>query len=874
MTHRLLAGLILVTSVPLGAQPPASRASYDHQRDAPVATAVRATTPIRINAVLDEPAWRQAQPITALVQLDPHEGQPVSERTEVRILYDDDALYVGAMMYDRSPVSARLGRRDGSMSASDWLTIIFDSNHDHRTSFGFEINPVGVRRDQSRSPQGEDDSWDPVWEAAAAVTDSGWVAELRIPFSQLRFTRESVQTWGLQVERSIARNQEFAVWPFTPRDEPGGIPRYGHLTGLENLVTGKRLEIMPYGVTRAEYIDRGPNPFRDNREFSGDVGLDLKYRVTSNLTLDATVNPDFGQVEVDPAVINLTAFETIFNERRPFFIEGAELFRFGQDGSNSVFYSRRIGRPPSYAPPVPARDVPDQTRILGAVKLAGRTSGGWSGGFLDAVTGRETARFLGEDGSTAEVTAEPLTNYFVGRVRRETRAGQSALGGFFGAVNRDLEGDILPLVLRSAAYTTGADLFHQWDQRTWTLQAYVVGSHVRGSREVITATQRLPYHYFQRPDADHLSVDTNATTLTGLSGRVNVSKRVGRNWSGSVNLNTISPKYEVSDLGFQRRADRIDAQLNLNYTESRPGRVLRRYSMYVSPLIEHNYDWENISNRLFAGGSLQLLNYWQAFAEFAYSAAGTVDDRLTRGGPAAERPGFVSLYSEVVSDQRRRLVGSFGSFLQRGPGRSSNVNLFANLTVRPAPHWDISVGPSFGHDFNEAQYLARVPDSLATHTFGARYVFAPLEQKTFALVTRMNYTFTPGLSLQVYAQPLVASADFGPAREFAAPGRFEFREYGTEVGEIVDGRIYPTGQNSGGVSFPVPQPNFNFASLRGNAVLRWEWRPGSTMYLAWQQTRSDSSPLGQLALRRDLDALFAASPDNILLLKVSYWLNP
>ncbi|HUF64359.1 MAG TPA: DUF5916 domain-containing protein [Gemmatimonadaceae bacterium] len=872
---RSLLCLPLVFALPLAAQDTPARAPYDHQRDAPVAEATRATSPIRINGVLDEPAWREARPITELVQLDPSEGQPVSERTEVRILYDEDALYVGAMLYDRSPVSARLGRRDiSSMSASDWLTLIFDSNHDHRTSFGFEVNPAGVRRDQARSPQGEDDSWDPVWEAVTTVTDSGWIAEIRIPFSQFRFTRETVQTWGFQVERQIARNQEFALWPFTPRDEPGGIPRYGHLTGLQDLATGKRLEIMPYAVTRAEYVDRGANPFRTSREFSGDVGLDLKYRVSSNLTLDATVNPDFGQVEVDPAVINLTAFETIFAERRPFFIEGAELFSFGQDGSNSVFYSRRIGRQPSLSPQFAARDVPDQTRILGAVKLAGRTTGGWSSGILNAVTRREVARFQTPEGETGEIVAEPLTNYFVGRVRRETRAGQTAIGGFAGAVNRDLEGETLPSVLRSAAYTSGADLFHQWRQRTWTLQGYVVGSHVRGEREVITATQRLPYHYFQRPDADHLSLDTNATTLTGFAARLNLARRVGRNWSSSLNLNTISPKYEVSDLGFQRRADRIDAQVNLNYNESRPGTVLRRYSMYAAGLVEHNYGWENISNRLFTGGSLQLLNYWQAFAELTFSQAGTVDDRLTRGGPAAYRPGFVSMYSEVVSDQRKRLVGSFGSFLQRGPGEGSNVAIFANLTIRPASHWDVSIGPQFSHDFAEAQYLQRVADPAATHTFGARYVFAGLEQKTLAIVTRMNYTFTPGLSLQVYAQPLIASGDFGPPKEFAAPGRFEFQQYGTEVGEIVDDRIYPTGQESGGVSFAVPQPNFNVASLRGNAVLRWEWRPGSTLYLAWQQTRSDFQPVGDFDLGRDFDALFAASPDNILLLKVSYWLNP
>ncbi len=322
------------TSAPAPAQP---AAVYVHERHAPGASAARVTASIRVDGVLDEEGWVSATPITEFTQVQPSEGQPASERTEVRILYDDDALYLGARLYDRQQVRSRVGRRDMSMSASDWLTVIIDARHDHLTSFGFEVNPAGVRRDQTRGGGNEDDSWDPVWEAATTVSGSGWVAELRIPFSQLRFSGAVEQTWGLQVERQIARNQEFSVWAYTPPGQPGGAPRYGHVTNLTRLATGKRLEFMPYVVTKGEYIDRGGNPFRSNREYDFNAGADLKYRLSSSLTLDATVNPDFGQVEVDPAVINLTAFETFFPEKRPFFIEGSEMFRFGDDGSNSVF---------------------------------------------------------------------------------------------------------------------------------------------------------------------------------------------------------------------------------------------------------------------------------------------------------------------------------------------------------------------------------------------------------------------------------------------------------------------------------------------------------------------------------------------------------
>ncbi|HEU4884115.1 MAG TPA: DUF5916 domain-containing protein, partial [Longimicrobium sp.] len=542
--------LLLACAAPAAAQQPAA-APRTPAPEPPQAVATRTTQPIHIDGLLNDAAWAAATPITEFRQLDPQEGQPATERTEVRVMYDDGALYVGARLYDRQPVRSRLGRRDMGMSASDWLTVILDSNHDHRTAVGFEVNPAGVRRDQSRAQDGsEDNSWDPVWEAETSVSDSGWVAEIRIPFSQLRFSAAPVQTWGMQVERQIARNQEFSVWSFTPRDQPGGIPRFGHLAGLERIPTGKRLEVLPYAVTRAENVERGANPFREDREYGMDVGVDLKYRLSSNMTLDATVNPDFGQVEVDPAVVNLTAFETQFEERRPFFVEGSEIFRFGGDGTNLAFYSRRIGRPPTLVPNVDAVDVPSTTRILGAMKLSGRTQGGWSIGVLDAVTRREEARFrLPGDTENQSLTAEPLTNFFVGRARRETRAGQTAIGGFVGAVNRDLDTDALNASLRSAAFSGGVDIFHQWAERNWTLTGFLAGSHVRGDQGAIISTQRLPYHYFARPDADHLQLDTSLTSLSGFAGAVRVARQMGRHWNVNGRLNTISPGYEVSDLG-------------------------------------------------------------------------------------------------------------------------------------------------------------------------------------------------------------------------------------------------------------------------------------------------------------------------------------
>lgn len=859
--------LVVLLAAPAAAQQPVTQqpvtqpptavptTTYDHDRDAPVATARRIEATIRVDGVLDEAVWASATPVTGFTQYDPSEGRPASQGTEIRFLYDDEALYIGARMRDTMPPTARVGRRDMSMSASDWLTVIIDARHDHRSSFGFEINPAGVRRDQTRAAGSEDDSWDPVWQAATTQDDTGWVAELRIPFSQLRFSGEPVQRWGLQIERQIARNQEFASWAFTPRDQPGGAPRYGHLVGLESIATGKRLEVMPYVVSRAEYVDRGRNPFRTNEEYALDAGADLKYRVTSSLTLDATVNPDFGQVEVDPAVINLTAFETQYQEKRPFFVEGSELFRFAEDGTNSLFYSRRIGRRPSLAPPYEARDVPAETNILGAAKLTGRTAGGWATGVLDAVTRREVARYRLDDGTTGESVAEPLTNYFVGRARREMRSGQSAFGGLLGMVHRDLDSDLLASAMRSAAYSGGVDVFHQWDERTFTLRGYLAGSHVRGEPAVIAATQAQSHHYFQRPDAEHLELDPTRTSLTGFAGNVALTKRIGRLWNLYGSVNGISPEYEVNDLGFQRRSDRVDKTVEVSYNDSRPGSILRSNYAGVTALVEHNFNNDNVSNRIFGRYGGQFLNYWGYFSNVTIGLPNTYDDRLTRGGPAARRPGNTTISGGFYSDSRKPIVGEWYSSYRTG-GNGSEVVIQPTVEFKPTPKWQLTMSPTWFHLRDEAQYLFTEPDAAATRTYGARYVFAPLDYTEVALVTRLNYTLTPGLSLQVYAQPLIASGDFGAPTELAAPETYAFDPYG------------------GGAGIGEDDFDFRSTSLRGNAVLRWEWRPGSTLYLAWQQTRSGDEGIGDFDFSGGVDRLFRERPDNVLVLKVSYWLNP
>src|SRR4029079_2752018 len=492
-------------------------------------------------------------------------------------------------------ITARLGRRDMPLGDSDWFGVMIDSYHDHRTAFGFDVNPAGVRRDEVKTIDQDDNSWDPVWDVATSRDSAGWVAEYRIPFSQLRFGSAVDHTWGIQFERVIGRNREYAVSTFMPKRERGGVPRYGHLSGLHDVQPGKRLEFLPYTVSRAEYIDRGLNPYKTRDEYNVTGGLDLVVRASSNLTMNATFNPDFGQVEVDPAVVNLGVYETFFQEKRPFFVEGSEIFAFGADGTSGgqLFYSRRVGREPSLAPPTQRADVPDATTILGAATRSVK-AGGWSLGALEAVTDKETARFRDAGDIDRETIVEPLSNYFVGRARRELRDGRTFVGGIVSAVNRRLETDLLESTLRKSAFAGGVDFRHELGDRTWVVQGDAEGSRIAGTTSAMMAVQEQPNHYLQRPDADHLGGDSSANSLTGYSVNMSVAKQQGEHWRGSIAGALTSPRYEVNDMGFSYRTDRQDAQLDVRYVENRPGKVWRRWEITGSGRSEHNYAFDPI----------------------------------------------------------------------------------------------------------------------------------------------------------------------------------------------------------------------------------------------------------------------------------------
>ena len=888
---------------------------YSHDDMAPVARAVRTEVPIAIDGVLDEAVWMTAPEITEFLQTVPDEAQPVTEETEVRILYDDDNIYVGAWLWDEGEVPARLRRRDQGTPDADYFVVIFDSYHDHRTAYRFAVSAAGNHSDEiltigrgggGRGGRGRggggfsDRSWDPVIDVRTSITDDGWFVEWRIPFSQLRYRADEIQTWGLQVERKLRRKAEDTVWAFRPRNEPQVVARYGHLHGIEGIAQGKRLELLPYSTARAEYreIPRSEaagfdNPFRSGSEYFTNMGLDLKYRLGTNLTLDAAVNPDFGQVELDPAVINLTAFETRFDEKRPFFVEGAEMFRFGEGGARwggsdaQLLYSRRIGRTPQgFVPDAAAyADVPGQTTIPGAVKLTGKTASGWSLGLLEAVTDRVTAPWIDPDGTRGKKEVEPRSNYLAARVRRDIRQGTGSLGVIATSVHRDLRSETLRSRLRSAAYSVGVDGRIETRSLKWRLAGKLSGSAVNGGVDAIARTQQSSARYMDRPDATHMEFDPDARSLRGLYGRLDLTKQTGT-WQGNLGVTAITPGYEVNDLGFQSFADRVEVTSSFGYRQPTVGEHFRTLNVTANGTNTFNFGGEAVMSNV----GLWVNAEHSSFNRLHIGIARRFEvwnDRLTRGGPLTLEP--AGYFGNIGFNTDRRATLQFRAGFRfsedEGAGWSRGGNL--GLFFRFWENYELDMGVQVTRDRIAAQYVATVPDPAATHTFGSRYLFAPLDQTTVGIETRFNVTFSPDLTFELYAQPFMSSGDYRGLMELSAPRSFQFLRYGKDVGTVTrsENAGYVVDPEGGGAEpFEVSDRDFNLRSLLGSAVLRWEWRPGSTLFLVWQQTRSErlvrtaggvfDDGVGEFRLGRDGRALFGLKPDNVFAVKVTYWLNP
>lgn len=808
----------------------------------------------------------------------------------MRVLYDESALYIGARMHDREPVKIvrRLSRRDEGADA-DALTIYLDPRHDHLTGGSFTVSAAGSRRDEIvHNDSSTDGSWDAVWDSAVSVDDQGWTAEVRIPFSQLRFTRSERQTWGLNLSRFIQRKNETAWWELVLKKDNGLASRMGHLTGLDGIPLRRHFELLPYGTTRLENDENAAahDPFHHGTQVFGGMGLDLKWGITNDLTLDGTVNPDFGQVEVDPAVVNLSAFETYFPDKRAFFLEGSQTFgNFARNGANSnwgfnrptpdLFYSRRIGRPPQGRASGDFVDRPSATTILGAAKLSGKTRNGWIIGVLDAVTGRELAT-ADTAGTRREVDVEPASNYLVARVRRDV--GERGGFGFIAtSVTRRLEDPVLVDQLASRAQVAGADGYVYLDRkRDWVITGGLAGSWVGGSAPAITQLQRASARYYQRPDAPHVRFDPNARLLSGWEGEINLNKNNG-NKRLNASLWGISPGFDSNDAGFSILGDRAGTHALFTWQKPTPDKWTRSRWLAAGKWWVWNFNKELQSDGYFSFANATLLNYWDVGYNVFYNRR-TQDDRQTRGGPSMLDPGGLSLGAFVSSDRRKLVSVGVNGGRATNPVGGWNTDVNLDITLKPSPALTISAGPSLSRSLGLAQYVTTVDDPAAAATHGARYIFGSIEQTQVVMTTRVSAIFSPTLSLQVFAQPLLAVGAYRELKELAAPRTFSFVRYGTEAGTIdydAGSAMYMVDPDGSGAAprFTFGNPDFNFKSLRVNAILRWEWRLGSTFYAVWTQQRVDFADAGNFMIGRDAGALFSAPANNVVLVKVAYWLG-
>ena len=857
----------------------------------PSIEAARAAQRPRIDGRLNDAVWQTATPVSGFTQVEPRDGAAPAERTEVRVAYDQDALYIAARLYsaNASSIVARLGRRDAQTN-SDGFVVAIDSYHDHRTSFRLGVNAAGIKSDAMTSndaPNG-DDSWDPVWDAATQIDAQGWTVEIAIPLSQLRFANAERPTWGINFERFTAATGELDRWSWSPNSESGYASRFGHLIGMVGVgvAATRRLELLPYAVTQADYdtVVNRANPFNDGRTGRASMGADFKYGLSSALTLTGTINPDFGQVEADPAEVNLSIYETYFNERRPFFVEGANLFSFGVAergsifGAPQLFYSRRIGRPPSRVAPREAlfADVPEVTHILGATKLSGQI-GGWSLGVLDAVTAREEARIQTASLVSRSIEVEPLTNYGVLSLRRSLRGGQSGLGFFGTTVDRKIDTTALSF-LRSSAQSAGLDFYHLFGGNRFGVNGTASLSRVRGDSLAMALTQKSPLRYSQRPDQDYMKIDPSARSMSGSNFSLSAGKITGR-WLIGSDFFTTSPGYEINDAGFLSESDRTFLGFRTSYRWLKPTGPFRFAQLSATQSQQWNYGGTRVFGGVYSGFYGQLRNYWSVNLSGTTSRA-ALNDRVTRGGPLVVIPPQWSANLDVTTDSRRSMTAEvYGSLTRNESGGYANYAQLS-LAVRPTSALAITFAPSFNETHSAAGYVGSYADNTAQLMYGRRYVAADLEQKSIDLTLRTDLALTSTLSMQFYAQPFVSSVDYEGFKSFARASAFEFLVYGRERRSTItydeDTHVYTVDADGPGPapSAQFPNPDFRLRSLRANLVLRWDYRAGSTLYLAWAHGRATFEDLPRLDLARDFRDLFHDEQRNRLLVKVSYWINP
>jgi hypothetical protein len=830
---------------------------------------------------LDDEIWAKATFTDGFIQKQPTEGKSPEHWTEVAFVYDDEAFYVGARMHSTDPnnILSTVSRRDNT-GTSEKILVSLDTYLDGRTAYTFGVTASGVRVDYYHPSDHEynrDHSYDPVWEARVARTGDGWSAEMRIPFTQMRFANKDVQTWGLNMNRWVPTDNEDSYWVLVPKDENGWSSRMGEIVGISGLKPSKRIELMPYVVSDARFqagIDDA-DPFRDSQEFKGRVGGDFKMGVGPNLTLQGTINPDFGQVEADPAEVNLSPFESVFSERRPFFTENRQKL---EGGNANYFYSRRIGRKPSGWPDDDKYEYinrPEFASILGAAKLTGRLNSGLSVGALAAVTEKEKAEVFDMDTNTGgEEVVEPLTGYGVIRLQQEFGKDASTVGMILTGTQRNLtdESD-LDTFLRSRAITGGSDWNLRFDGGKYEIGGNLGFSHIEGTTDAITAAQESSARYFQRPAASHTELDTTRTSMSGFRTGLWAEKNSGKHWLGGFGFGAESPEFELNDIGQIGTSDDVESWAWLRYRETEPGKWFQDWWANAHYGTGYNFERDRQYRFIDLEAAVTYKNFWGSFVSLEGFQA-SQSDNLTRGGPSMGTSDRWNAQVELWSSGKSKTTWNLWTGGEQSEIGGWGYWTGGGVTVRPGTRWQLSISPNWTHFHNARQFIDAVDwAGGGQSTYGTRYVFSSVEQTRLRATTRLNFSFTPDLSLEYYAEPFANSVRYSNFGELSAARSKDIRHYGkaggTSIVESSDG-VYDV--TDGADSFTLEVSDFQSLSFRSNLVLRWEWSPGSTVFLVWQMNRSDSPEVGNNVRPSNLLDAFRADGDNFLALKVTYWI--
>lgn len=875
MKKTLLLVLFIIPAVSFGQEYP--KKSY---------TAHRTENPPVINGDPFDSVWENGSWEGGFFQYEPDEASPVRQKTEFNILYDNDNLYVAFRAWDTAPDSivSRMTRRDHG--DGDQVYIYIDSYHDLRTAFGFGVSAAGVKTDLVMADNGssEDETWDPVWYAKTGIFDWGWAAEMRIPLSQLRFSSASDQVWGMEVIRNIYRYDETDFWQPVARNAPGLVHLAGLLDGISGIKPANTLDITPYSVVKAEtYAGTQGNPWLDGSDLKANAGLDARIGVTNNLTMNLTINPDFGQVEADPSEVNLSAFETFFDEKRPFFVEGKNITDFnlgigdGDTGSDNIFYSRRIGKSPKN----PYRGTgneevftPAFIPILGAAKLTGKSAGGFSVGVIEAVTARVNTKVYDPDtDETRFVTAEPLASYSVGRIQKDFNGGKTIIGGIITGTFRSLD-DQTSDFFHKAALTGGVDYTRYFGNMNYIFRIRTAFSNVTGSENAIARTQRSTIHNFIRPDAGYVDYDPSRTSLSGTGGNLFAGK-IGGNFQILYLSYWKSPGLELNDIGYLQVADRYLGAAVINYSIHKPFSIFNRMTFSTNLIHLNDFSAKTLMVAQSFSWSSQFKNLWYA------NIVGQVNSRerdnlILRGGPSMMMPGSAYLSGYASSSERRKIVveaSSSVSWTYLNVSRSWDAEI--ELTYRPSGTLEISAEPEWSNTVNTMQYVQTLPVSATLLT--PRYIFGRIEQKILSLSLRIDYNITPDLTVQYWGQPFFGSGKYSAFRRItdteATLFTHRFHVFNdNEISAEEPGASYDIDEDLDGITdYSFRNPDFTVSEFLSNLVVRWEFLPGSSVYLVWSQSRDYTTGNGIFSLDRQIDEIFSGyKPDNIFLLKLSY----